>query len=324
MSIAKISSVVNHQLEAFHPYFREQMRTDVPLLNLVIRYILRQRGKRVRPTLVFLSAELCGGTTNRTFVGASMVELLHTATLVHDDVVDDAGERRGMPSINALWKNKASVLVGDYLLSRGLHIAVDNEEFSFLKATSKAVQRMSEGELLQMQKSRQLNIDEETYFKIIGDKTASLISTCCEIGARSATHDAQSIDNITRFGELVGLAFQIRDDLLDYVSRTNLIGKPYANDLKEKKITLPLIHALRSASKNEAKSILGMIKKGNLQSADIAHIMSFVKQQGGIEYAQGKSEALIDEAIQLLEIFPESVYKTALTEFAHFVIERAS
>ena len=193
-----------------------------------------------------------------------------------------------------------------------------------MKATSKAVQRMSEGELLQMQKSRQLNIDEETYFKIIGDKTASLISTCCEIGARSATHDAQSIDNITRFGELVGLAFQIRDDLLDYVSRTNLIGKPYANDLKEKKITLPLIHALRSASKNESKSILGMIKKGNLQSADIAHIMSFVRQQGGIEYAQGKSEALINEAIQLLEIFPESVYKTAFTEFAHFVIERAS
>lgn len=324
MSIGKISSVVSHQLDTFHPYFREQMRTEVPLLNLVIRYILRQRGKRVRPTLVFLSAELCGGTTDRTLVGASMVELLHTATLVHDDVVDDAGERRGMPSINALWKNKASVLVGDYLLSRGLHIAVDNEEFSFLKATSKAVQRMSEGELLQMQKSRQLNIDEETYFKIIGDKTASLISTCCEIGARSATLDAQSIDNITRFGELVGLAFQIRDDLLDYVSRTNLIGKPYANDLKEKKITLPLIYALRSASKNESKSIVKMIKNGNLQSADIAHIMSFVKQQGGIEYAQGKSEALIAEAIQLLDIFPESAYKTALTDFAHFVIERVS
>ena len=324
MSIAKISSVVHHHLEAFHPFFREQMRTDVPLLNLVIRYILRQRGKRVRPTLVFLSAELCGGATNRTFVGASMVELLHTATLVHDDVVDDAGERRGMPSINALWKNKAAVLVGDYLLSRGLHIAVDHDEFAFLKATSKAVQRMSEGELLQMQKSRQLNIDEETYFKIIGDKTASLISTCCEIGARSATHDQQSIDNITRFGELVGLAFQIRDDLLDYVSRTNLIGKPYANDLKEKKITLPLIHALRTASKKEASSILGMIKKGNLQSADIAHIMSFVKDKGGIDYAQNRSQELIDEAIALLEIFPNSVYKSALKDFAHFVIERAS
>ena len=324
MSIAKISSVVNHHLEAFHPYFREQMRTNVPLLNLVIRYILRQRGKRVRPTLVFLSAELCGGATNRTFVGASMVELLHTATLVHDDVVDDAGERRGMPSINALWKNKAAVLVGDYLLSRGLHIAVDHDEFAFLKATSKAVQRMSEGELLQMQKSRQLNIDEETYFKIIGDKTASLISTCCEIGARSATHDQQSIENITRFGELVGLAFQIRDDLLDYVSRTNLIGKPYANDLKEKKITLPLIHALRTATKKEASSILGMIKKGNLQAADIAHIMSFVKDKGGIDYAQHRSEELIDEAIALLDIFPDSVYKSSLKDFALFVIERVS
>jgi len=324
MSIATISSVVKQQLEAFHPYFRKQMQTDVPLLNLVIRYILRQRGKRVRPTLVFLSAELCGGTTNRTFIGASMVELLHTATLVHDDVVDDAGERRGMPSINALWKNKASVLVGDYLLSRGLHIAVDNDEFAFLKATSKAVQRMSEGELLQMQKSRQLNIDEETYFKIIGDKTASLISTCCEIGARSATYDIQCIDNITRFGELVGLAFQIRDDLLDYVSRTNLIGKPYANDLKEKKITLPLIHALRTAPKSEAKSILGMIKKGNLHTSDIACIMNFVKQYGGIDYAQNTSEALIKEAIQLLDIFPDSVYKSSLKDFAHFVIQRAS
>jgi octaprenyl-diphosphate synthase len=324
MSIAKISSVVNHHLETFHPYFREQMRTNVPLLNLVIRYILRQRGKRVRPTLVFLSAELCGGTTNRTFVGASMVELLHTATLVHDDVVDDAGERRGMPSINALWKNKAAVLVGDYLLSRGLHIAVDHDEFAFLKATSKAVQRMSEGELLQMQKSRQLNIDEETYFKIIGDKTASLISTCCEIGARSATHDEKSIEHMTRFGELVGLAFQIRDDLLDYVSRTNLIGKPYANDLKEKKITLPLIHALRSASKKESSAILGMIKKGNLQAGDIFHIMTFVRDQGGIDYAQSKSKELIKEAVALLAIFPDSPYKSALNDFAHFVIERAS
>lgn len=324
MSITKISSVVNHHLEAFHPYFKEQMRTDVPLLNLVLRYILRQRGKRVRPTLVFLSAELCGGAKQRTFVGASMVELLHTATLVHDDVVDDAAERRGMPSINALWKNKASVLVGDYLLSRGLHIAVDHDEFAFLKATSKAVQRMSEGELLQMQKSRQLNIDEATYFKIIADKTASLISTCCEIGARSAIQDEEKIQHITRFGELVGLAFQIRDDLLDYVSRTNLIGKPYANDLKEKKITLPLIHALRTAPKSNASSIVGMIKKGNLQSSDITHIMTFVKDQGGIDYAQSKAEELVEEAISLLDIFPDSIYKSSLKDFAHFVVDRKS
>ena len=324
MSITKISSVVNHHLEAFHPYFKEQMRTDVPLLNLVLRYILRQRGKRVRPTLVFLSAELCGGATQRTFVGASMVELLHTATLVHDDVVDDAAERRGMPSINALWKNKASVLVGDYLLSRGLHIAVDHDEFAFLKATSKAVQRMSEGELLQMQKSRQLNIDEATYFKIIADKTASLISTCCEIGARSAIQDEEKIQHITRFGELVGLAFQIRDDLLDYVSRTNLIGKPYANDLKEKKITLPLIYALRTAPKSNASSIVGMIKKGNLQSSEITHIMTFVKDQGGIDYAQSKAEELVEEAISLLDIFPDSIYKSSLKDFAHFVVDRKS
>ena len=324
MSITEISKPIKQHLEAFHPYFREQMRTKVALLDLVIRYILKQRGKRVRPTLVFLSAEICGGVNSRTYIGASMVELLHTATLVHDDVVDESAQRRGMPSINAVWKNKAAVLVGDYLLSRGLLIAVENDEFSFLKATSKAVKRMSEGELLQMQKSRQLNIDEETYFKIIADKTASLLSSCCEIGARSASNDEDVCNRLTQFGELVGLAFQIRDDLLDYVSRTNLVGKPYANDLKERKITLPLIHALKSAEKSQSKHILSLIKKGNLRNEDITFVMDFVRNHGGIDYAQNKAQSLIDEAINLLSIFPESPYKQSLIDFALYVIERKS
>lgn len=324
MSISEISKPVQHHLDAFHPYFREQMRSKVPLLDLVIRYILRQRGKKVRPTLVFLAAEISGGVNPRTFTGASMVELLHTATLVHDDVVDEANTRRGFPSVNAIWKNKASVLVGDFLLSKGLLIAVERDEFSFLKSTSIAVKRMSEGELLQMQKSRQLNIDEATYFKIISDKTASLLSTCCEIGARSASDNEEICTSMARFGELMGLAFQIRDDLLDYVSRTNLIGKPYGNDLKERKITLPLIHALNNVDKKTSKEIISLIKRGKLENKDIISIMEFVRNHHGIDYAQLKSEELIAEALSILDQFEESPYKQALKTFARFVIERKS
>lgn len=324
MSLSEISKPIQHHLDAFNPYFREQMRSRVPLLDLVIRYILRQRGKKVRPTLVFLAAEISGGVNPRTFTGAAMVELLHTATLVHDDVVDEANTRRGFPSVNAIWKNKASVLVGDFLLSKGLLIAVERDEFSFLKSTSIAVKRMSEGELLQMQKSRQLNIDEATYFKIISDKTASLLSTCCEIGARSASNNEEICTSMARFGELMGLAFQIRDDLLDYVSRTNLIGKPYGNDLKERKITLPLIHALNNADKKASKEIISLIKRGKLENKDIVSIMEFVRNHNGIEYAQLKSEELVAEALLILGQFADSPYKQALKTFAHFVIERKS
>jgi len=324
MSLSEISKPIQHHLDAFNPYFREQMRSKVPLLDLVIRYILRQRGKKVRPTLVFLAAEISGGVNPRTFTGAAMVELLHTATLVHDDVVDEANTRRGFPSVNAIWKNKASVLVGDFLLSKGLLIAVERDEFSFLKSTSIAVKRMSEGELLQMQKSRQLNIDEATYFKIISDKTASLLSTCCEIGARSASNNEEICTSMARFGELMGLAFQIRDDLLDYVSRTNLIGKPYGNDLKERKITLPLIHALNNADKKTSKEIISLIKRGKLENKDIIYIMEFVRNHNGIEYAQLKSEELVAEALLILDQFAVSPYKQALKTFAHFVIERKS
>jgi octaprenyl-diphosphate synthase len=324
MSIREISKPVEEHLEAFHTFFRGQMRSRVPLLDLVIRYVLRQRGKRVRPALVFLSAQLCGGINSRTYTGAAMVELLHTATLVHDDVVDEANERRGMASVNAIWKNKAAVLVGDYLLSRGLLIAVENEEFGFLKATSHAVRRMSEGELLQMQKSRQLNIDEETYFRIIGDKTASLLASCCQIGAGSATADTAIIERLREYGELVGTAFQIRDDLLDYVSRTNLIGKPMANDLKERKITLPLIYACRQAGRKEGREIISLLKKGKLDQQSIQHIMDFVRSYGGVDYAQNKAAELSKQAADLLRDFPDSAAKNSLLDFAEFVISRKS
>ena len=274
--------------------------------------------------LVFLSAGLCGRIDNRAFVGASMVELLHTATLVHDDVVDQADERRGMASINAVWKNKISVLVGDYLLSRGLLIAVRTNEFDFLRVTSEAVRRMSEGELLQIQKSRQRNIDEETYFRIISDKTASLISTCCEIGAISATHDV-SVQHIMRqYGELVGLAFQIRDDVLDYTSRSAVLGKPVASDLKDQKITLPLLYACRAAPKDEAKSMISLVKRRKPERKEIDIIFAFVDKYKGIEASQDKASALVADAIRLIQSMPESIYKNSLIDFANFVVTRNS
>jgi octaprenyl-diphosphate synthase len=242
-SLKQISQPVTSELETFDGYLRDSLKTTTPLLDTVVRYVLKRRGKRVRPTLVFLAAGMTGEITNRSFIGATMVELLHTATLVHDDVVDSADSRRGFASINAVWKNKLAVLVGDYLLSKGLLIAVNNDEFDFLKVTSEAVRRMSEGELLQIQKSRQKTIDEETYFKIISDKTASLISTCCEVGAIAAGVTDEKREKLRHFGENIGLAFQIRDDVLDYTSRKSILGKPVGNDILEQKITLPLIYA---------------------------------------------------------------------------------
>ena len=229
------------------------MRTKVPLLELIIRYITKKKGKQVRPALVFLSAELCGGINNRSYIGAALVELLHTATLVHDDVVDEAKKRRGLPSINAAWTNKIAVLIGDYLLAKGLLIAIENEEFTFLKATSRTVRRMSEGELLQIQKSKEILLDEDIYFKIISDKTASLMASCCEIGAISATEDTEIHAVLRNFGELIGIAFQIKDDIFDYVSKSSILGKPVGNDLKEKKFTLPLIFSISKVPEKQGE-----------------------------------------------------------------------
>ncbi len=323
-SLNHIVKPVDSHLEEFDGFLRTQLKSNKALLDTVVRYILRQRGKRVRPTLVFLAAGLCGSITRRTYVGATMVELLHTATLVHDDVVDSSDERRGMASINAVWKNKIAVLVGDYLLSKGLLIAVNNGEYDYLKITSDAVRRMSEGELLQIQKSRQKTIDEETYFKIISDKTASLISTCCAVGAISATSDEGDRAALTDFGELVGLAFQIRDDVLDYTSRTKILGKPVGNDIRDQKITLPLLYACKNTDAASARGIVRLVKGKKPTNAVVQTVMEFVEAKGGIRDAQEKAQQLSNQAKMLLQGFPNSPYKEALIDFSNFVVDRTS
>lgn len=322
--IKELGALVADDLSELERYMKDELRSKATLLDTVIRYILRQRGKRARPTLVFLSASACGGTSKRATVGAAMIEMLHTATLVHDDVVDHSSERRGMASINAVWKNKIAVLVGDYLLSRGLLIAVNNNEFEFLRITSRAVQRMSEGELLQIQKSRQRTIDEDTYFKIIADKTASLISACCEIGAVSAgsTEDVQVM--MRDFGELIGQAFQIRDDVLDYTSRSVILGKPVGNDIAEQKITLPLIYACATAPHGEGASAIRLVKGRKPRAREIELVTSFVNKYNGVAAAQAKAVELQQQAIRLLQALPDTPFKTALVDFATFVVERST
>jgi len=322
LSISEISQPVASHLEEFNVFFKVLIRSKAALLDIVLRYILKQRGKRVRPTLVFLSAAICGQITRRTYIAASLVELLHTATLVHDDVVDEADKRRGVPSINAVWKNKVAVLVGDYLLAKGLLIAVEHEEFDYLRITSTSVRRMSEGELLQIQKSRQKTLDEETYFKIISDKTASLISTCCEIGAVSTTDNSEYRKAMKDYGELVGIAFQIQDDILDYMSRSSIVGKPIGNDIREKKITLPLIYACQNAEKSKGKAIIKTLKSGKLSNQSIEEIIEFVIMNNGIIQAQEKANSIIFEAKNKIAFFPDSPAKISLLKFAEYVINR--
>ena len=319
--LSEVSHPIKSELEKFNHLFRESMRSDVGLVDLVARYIIRQKGKKIRPLLVLLSAKIAGGITERSYRGAVLVELLHTATLVHDDVVDNADKRRGMWSINALFKNKVAVLMGDYLLSRGLMIAVEGEDFDFLKVITNAVKRMSEGELLQIRKTRKLDIDEETYFKVISDKTASLLETCCSIGAMSAAKDGKYIEALRSFGHSLGMSFQIRDDILDYEGTSNLIGKPIGGDIKEKKITLPLIYSLNKVSKNEASGIKKIIKNGD-DKTKVKEIMKFVKDNNGIEYAISVSKNYSQKAKKSLEVFPDSQIKLAMEALVDFVTER--
>ncbi len=322
MTIKEIGQPINKHLEEYNKYFKSLMHSDVALLNLVIQYITKKKGKQVRPVLVFLSAELCGGVNKRSYVGAAMVELLHTATLVHDDVVDEAAERRGMASINASWNNKIAVLIGDYLLGKGLLSAIDNNEFNFLHATSDAVRRMSEGELLQIQKSKDIDIDEATYFKIISNKTASLMASCCEIGAISSSSDTEIHKKMKHFGELIGTSFQIRDDIFDFQSKNTLIGKPVGNDLKEKKMTLPLIYSLKNVTKKEAREITSIVKRGKLKKTDIQKIVEFVNVTGGIDYAEKISRDFSNKAKAILNEFKDCPAKNSLMNFCDFVIDR--
>jgi octaprenyl-diphosphate synthase len=320
-SLSEISRPIKSELAQFDNIFKAAMRSNVGLVDLVARYIIRQKGKKVRPMLVLLSANISGGITERTYRGASLVELLHTATLIHDDVVDNADKRRGMWSINALFKNKIAVLMGDYLLSRGLMISVDGKDYDFLGVTTNAVKRMSEGELLQIQKTRKLDIDEETYFKVISDKTASLLETCCTIGAMSTTKNKDYIEAMRSYGHSLGMAFQIRDDILDYEGTSNLIGKPVGGDIKEKKITLPLIYALNKVSASEASRIRKVLKNGN-DKTKVKEIIAFVKANNGIDYALKIAQKFSDEAIASLNIFPENETKSSLKDLVDFVTKR--
>lgn len=319
--LSLLRAPVARELSEFNDRFSAAIRSKVGLLDMITRYIVRQKGKRVRPLMVLLSAQACGGITERTYRGATLVEILHTATLVHDDVVDDADTRRGFASINAVWKNKIGVLLGDFLLARGLLLSLEYGDHDFLEGTSIAVKRMSEGELLQIQKSRQLDIDEATYMRIIGDKTASLFSTCTEIGAQSATKDTDWTERLKSYGESVGMAFQIRDDLLDYLGKRSIIGKPTGIDIKEKKLTLPLIHSLKNVEKREAVRVLKMIKKGASRK-EIDWILEFVQSNGGIDYALSQAHVFGDQARKAIQPLPDSRAKAALVGFVDFVLDR--
>jgi octaprenyl-diphosphate synthase len=307
-------------MREFEKKFRHLMKSKVVLLDKIMGYIVKRKGKQMRPMFVFLSAGATGTINESTYRGAALIELLHTATLVHDDVVDDANYRRGFFSINALWKNKIAVLVGDYLLSRGLLLSVDHGDFDLLRLVSQAVREMSEGELLQMEKARNLDITEEIYFDIIRQKTASLISSCCAVGSTSSGAGQQAIDRMTLFGEKIGMAFQIKDDLFDYGNTE--IGKPLGIDIREKKMTLPLIYSLKEASSREQGKIRSMVKNNNHKSKNIQLIIDFVKDSGGINYANLVMQKFVDEALELLDGFKDTSYKDSLQQMVEFTISR--
>ena len=321
-TVEQIKRPILSEMELFEEKFKDAMLSKVPLLNRITYYIVRRKGKQMRPMFVFLVAKMVsnGGFDERTYRGAAIVELIHTATLVHDDVVDDSNRRRGFFSINALWKNKIAVLVGDFLLSKGLLLSIDNGDFDLLKLISIAVREMSEGELLQIEKARKLDITEGVYFDIIRKKTATLIATCCGIGAASVGANQEKIHQMRKFGEYIGIAFQIKDDLFDYSDAK--IGKPTGIDIKEQKMTLPLIYTLNNCSKKERSWLINSIKKHNKDKKRVKEIISFVKSNGGIEYTTLKMEEYIQKATALLENFPTSKYKTSLLKMIGYVVER--
>lgn len=320
--VSQIKEPINEEMELFEKKFYESMSSKVALLNRITYYIVNRKGKQMRPMFVFLTAKLVsGGVVNeRTYRGASVIELIHTATLVHDDVVDESSKRRGFFSINALWKNKIAVLVGDYLLSKGLLLSIDNGDFDLLRIISVAVREMSEGELLQIEKARRLDITEEVYYDIIRQKTATLIAACCSLGACSVNPDSPDVETFRKFGELIGMAFQIKDDLFDYGEEK--IGKPTGIDIKEQKMTLPLIYVLNNCSKEERRWMVNTVKNHNKDKKRVKEIIAFVKEKGGLDYAVGKMLAFKEEALALLETYPESDYKNSLHLMVDYVVER--
>lgn len=309
------------EMEEFEGRFRSSMRSEVALLDKITHYIVKRKGKQMRPMFVFLTAKMLGNTNDVTYRAATLIELLHTATLVHDDVVDDASKRRGFFSINALWKNKVAVLVGDYLLSRGLLLSVKHKDHHLLEITSNSVREMSEGELLQMEKARKLDITEEIYFNIIRQKTASLIASCCASGAASVSDDKALIEQMRLFGETVGIAFQIRDDLFDYSTDDN-IGKPTGIDIKEKKMTLPLIHALSNSDRSEKRFIINTIKNHNTDAERVGKVISMVREKGGIRYATDQMKHYQQKAQEMLLAYPDNEARKSLSDLVDFVIDR--
>jgi len=320
LRLEDIKQPIAREMEEFEQKFRASMQTRVMLLDKIMNYIVKRKGKQMRPMFIFLSAGTCGKITESTFRAASLIELLHTASLVHDDVVDDANYRRGFFSVNALWKNKIAVLVGDFLLTRALMLSVENKEFDLLSIGTESVKEMSEGELLQMEKARRLDIREDVYFQIIKQKTASLIASCCAMGASSAGAEKEEVEKMKAFGLQIGMAFQIKDDLFDYGDDS--IGKPLGIDIKEKKMTLPLIYALSKASWLEKRKMMGIIRSESDKPGKVREVIDFVRASGGIDHAKKAMDKFYQEALGILQEFPESEYRKSLTNLVRFTIER--
>ncbi|MCC2548644.1 polyprenyl synthetase family protein [Hymenobacter sp. BT175] len=322
VTLDQIQAPIAAEMEEFERKFRASMQTNVLLLDKIMGYIVKRKGKQIRPMFVFFTAKISGGEPlpEATFRGAALIELLHTATLVHDDVVDESNYRRGFFSINALWKNKIAVLVGDYLLSRGMQLALEHDDFDLLKIVNRAVRELSEGELLQIEKARRLDITEDVYFDIIRQKTASLIASCCAVGAASAGADKDTVERARLFGEKVGMAFQIKDDLFDF--GTDEIGKPVGIDIKEKKMTLPLIYALQQADWLTKRRMIFNVKNNDGRRDRVQAVIDFVKKSGGLDYAIQSMKSYRDEALRLLHTFPESAARTSLEQLINYTIER--
>ncbi len=321
LSLEEIKHPIKQEMQLFEQKFRAAMQSTVPLLDRIMHYIVKRKGKQMRPMFVFLSAGMCGGITESTYRAASLIELLHTATLVHDDVVDDSNLRRGFFSINALWKNKIAVLVGDYLLSRGLLLSVEHEEFELLKIVSTSVRKMSEGELLQIEKARRMDITEDVYFEIITNKTASLIASCCATGASSASMPKEKVEQLHKFGEWAGIAFQIKDDLLDYES-TLKTGKPSGIDIKEHKMTLPVIYTLQRCDSSTKKMIINTIKNDSENKEKVNKVVNLVIETGGVNYAKQKMNEYRKHAFDLLQTFPDNTYRKSLEGLIQYTIDR--
>ena len=320
-TIKEIKKPIQQEMLLFEKKFKDSLNSKVPLLDKILHYIVKRKGKQMRPMFVFLSGKLFGEINESSFRAASLIELLHTATLVHDDVIDDANMRRGFFSINALWKNKIAVLVGDYLLSKGLLMSLENEEYDLLQIVSKAVKEMSEGELLQIEKARKLDIEEDVYFEIIRQKTATLIAACCACGAVTAKQDKETVERMRKFGELIGIAFQMKDDLFDYYNE-DVIGKPTGIDIKEQKMTLPLIYTLRNCDRKQKKFIIQTVKNHNTNSDRVSKVLEIVKKSGGINYTVEKMKTFQEEALSLLKTFDDNESRKSLELLVNFVIER--